>query len=290
MPVIAGLVFLIVWPRLWSSPARHLGELLTYWHPDVVQKELFLGSEIRTSSAYVPVYVLVTTPTAVLIGAALFVVRLGWHRGRAELVTGLWVLAPLAVSPLVPFHRDGIRYVLPIAVPLCLAAAAGGVWLGDVVTSKLREWRPRRLAVGGLVGLLLAGSTGLAARAVHPYYLDFYNGPSGGPRAALERGRYEISWWGEGLAGAVRYLKRHARTHHRVGMDVPARHTVVLHPDIKTTYPGARPAPDFLVYAGMGLRRLWDPRARRWRHPPGYRVVHEERVEGVVLVRVYRRR
>jgi hypothetical protein len=39
MPLLAGAIFWAVWPRLWSSPARHLGELLTYWHPDVMQKE-----------------------------------------------------------------------------------------------------------------------------------------------------------------------------------------------------------------------------------------------------------
>ena len=38
MPLVAGVIFWAIWPRLWSSPARHLGELLTYWHPDVVQK------------------------------------------------------------------------------------------------------------------------------------------------------------------------------------------------------------------------------------------------------------
>ncbi|MFH2007439.1 MAG: glycosyltransferase family 39 protein [bacterium] len=290
MPVIAGALFVLIWPRLWSSPARHLGELLTYWHPDVAHHELFIGREIRVHHGYFPVYVLVTTPTVVLAGVALFLVRLGWHRGRAELALGLWALAPLLVSPLVPFHRDGVRYVLPILAPLALMAGAGGVWLMDTASSRLGHWRPRRWLAGGVAALLLAGITALASARVHPYYLDFYNDLSGGPEAALKERRYEFSWWGEGLGGAVRYLRRHATPHSTVGMDVPARHTVVLHPDIRTTYPGAQPPPDFLVFAGDGLRRLWDRRHRRWRHPPGYRVVHEERVEGVPLVRVYRRR
>lgn len=301
MPLLAGVIFWAVWPRLWSSPARHLGELLTYWHPDVVQKEYFLGRQIRTSWGYFPLYALVTAPTAVLGGLVLFGARLGWHRGRAEGVLALWILAPLAATPLVPFHRDGIRYVLPIVVPLTLAAAAGTVWLADVLTTRVAarvaarvaprwtSWRPRRWFAAALAALALAGPTAWAAHRVHPYYLDFYNTLSGGPRAALEQRRFEWSWWGEGLAGSVRYLRRHAHPPAVVGMDVPARHTVVLHPDVKTTRPGTRPAPDFLLYAGEGLRRLWDQKARRWRHPPGYRVVHEELAEGVPLSRVYRK-
>ncbi len=292
MPLVAGAVFLAVWPRLWSSPARHLGELLTYWHPDVVQKEYFWGQQIRTSWGYFPLYALVTTPTAVLGGLALFGARLGWRRGRAEGVIALWILAPLAATPLVPFHRDGIRYVLPIVVPILLAAAAGTVWLADSLTNRWRawrNWRPGPTLVAILAGLALAGPTAWAAHRIHPYYLDFYNAPSGGAHAALEQRRYEWSWWGEGLAGSVRYLQRHARPPAVVGMDVPARHTVVLHPDVRTTRPGTRPAPDFLLYAGEGLRGLWDQKNRRWRHPPGYRVVYEERAEGVPLSRVYRK-
>jgi 4-amino-4-deoxy-L-arabinose transferase-like glycosyltransferase len=292
MPLAAGAIFLLVWPRLWSSPARHLGELLTYWHPDVVQKEFFWGKQIRTSWAYFPLYALVTTPTAVLGGLALFGARLGWHRGRAEAVIALWILAPLAATPLVPFHRDGLRYVLPVVVPILLAAAAGTVWLVDTLTSRWRTfnaWRPGPWLVAILALAALAGPTAWAAHRIHPYYLDFYNAPSGGGQAALEQRRFEWSWWGEGLAGSVQFLRRHAKPPARVGMDVPARHTVVLHPDVKTTGPGTRPAPDFLLYAGEGLRRLWDQKAHRWRHPPGYRVVHEERAEGVPLSRVYQR-
>ena len=46
------------------------------------------------------------------------------HRDRAALLLGLWLLAPLAAAPLLPFHRDGVRYVLPAVVPLLLAASA----------------------------------------------------------------------------------------------------------------------------------------------------------------------
>lgn len=289
MPLVAAVIFAVVWPRLWTNPARHLGELLTYWHPDVEHKEYFLGRQIRTSWGYFALYTVVTAPTAVLCGLGLFGARLGWHRGRAEAVLALWILAPLAATPLVPFHRDGIRYVLPVVVPLVLAAAAGTIWLVDAMTARWRDGSPRRWLAAGLATVALAGPTLYGAHQVHPYYLDFYNDPSGGPRAALEQRRFEWSWWGEGVAGSVRYLRRHAQPPAVVGMDVPARHTVVLHPDVKTTRPGTRPAPDYLLYAGDGLRRLWDQKKGQWRHPPGYRLVHEEGVQGVPLSRVYRK-
>ena len=58
---------------------------------------------------------------------------------------------------------------------------------------------------------------------------------------------------------------------------------------MRTTSPEARPPPEYLLFGGEALRRLWDPQNRRWRHPPGYRVAHEERAAGVPLMRVYRR-
>ena len=58
---------------------------------------------------------------------------------------------------------------------------------------------------------------------------------------------------------------------------------------MRTTHVNARPRPDYLLIGGDGLRRLWDQRHQRWIHPTGYKIVHEERVVGVPLMRVYRR-
>jgi hypothetical protein len=290
LPLVALATFVITWPRLLSQPARHLGELLTYWHPDVSMSEYFLGRKISNHPGYFPVYLVVTTPLAVLAGVLAWLVGMIRRRAPGDLALGLLLVAPLAAGLLVPFARDGIRYVLPVTLALNLAAAAGLVALLDLASARLAAPSARRIVTGALAGLVLLLGTAIPAAQVHPYYLDFYNALSGGPEAALKRRWYEFSWWGEGLGPAARWIDRHAPARAVVGMDVPARHTVVLRTDLRTTVPGTQPPPDLLVYAGDGLRDLWDARRRAWRHPAGYRVVHEERVEGQPLVRVYRRR
>lgn len=302
--VVLGLValatFFLVWPRLWHQPAYHLGELLTYWPPGSGSTELFLGRPTRFHWAYFLVYAGVTTPSTVLLGVLAFGGLLGAriraHRSRP----GDWailalLLAPFLITPLVPFCRDGIRYVLPVELGLALGASVGALWVGDALARWLpaRELfrgapaRPAASLVAALV--ILAAPTAWATARFHPYLLDYYNLLSGGPRAALENRRYELSWWGEGLSAGVRYINRHGPSNARVGVDVVARHTMVLGPDMRTVPADPRLRPDYLMYSGDGLRRLWDRRAHRWRPLPGYRVVHEERVVGVPLLRIYRR-
>ncbi len=287
--LISGLTFVLAWPRLWHHPVYHFGELLTYWPPGTDHAEWFLGHQVSKSWAYFPVYAAVTTPVVVLVGLALFLVRLGWRRAQAEPAILAWLVAPLLVTPLVPFCRDGVRYILPIAVPMALAAAVGVLWAVDGLWGRFRKGAPpATLALGvALVGLV--APVAWATWRFQPYQLDYYNALSGGPRAALERRYYEWSWWGEGLGNAVRWINRHGPRTARIGVDVPARHTMVLVPDMRTLPPGTRPRPDYLLYGGDGLRRLWDPKRHRWNHPPGYTVAHEERVAGVPLIRVYRR-
>jgi hypothetical protein len=185
-----------------------------------------------------------------------------------------------------------VRYILPITVPVALAAAAGMVWGFDglfarLLRERLSAAKKGAVAVGLAIALLVIPVAWAAAR-FHPYQLDYYNWVSGGPAAALKQRWFEFSWWGEGLAGCVAYVNRHGPRNARIGVDAPARHTMVLLPDMRTVPPQSRPPPDYLIIGGDGLRRLWDRRRHRWRHPPGYRVAYEERVAGVVLMRVYR--
>ncbi len=343
---VALVTFFFTWPRLWHHPVYHLGELFTYWPPGTERPEYFLGRLTTHSWAYFPVYAVVTTPTVVLVGVALFFVRLGWRRSQLEPTLLAWLVAPLLITALVPFCRDGVRYVLPIAVPIALASAAGGLWAFDSLFARLwrraRERRRRRQrqrdpepahadraaanerdagvtdppadrdprrranrarrdrepppqnadhpAIGlAVVLVLMAAPVAWATWRFQPYPLDYYNVVSGGPEAALERRYYEWSWWGEGLGNAVGWINRHGPPNARVGVDVPARHTMVLSPDMRTTTPHAKPPPRYLLLGGEGLRRLWDRRRGRWRHPPGYEVAHDEQVVGWPLIRVYRR-
>jgi 4-amino-4-deoxy-L-arabinose transferase-like glycosyltransferase len=95
----------------------------------------------------------------------------------------------------------GIRYLFPILPFLC-------VWLGGLASVRLlaqlrsqgRVW----LRVGLALALLQAVETGLAA----PWYLSFFNWPSGGPGGGYRLVNDSNVDWGQGLIALRDELKR----------------------------------------------------------------------------------
>src|SRR4029079_17653202 len=97
VPLVAGVVFVLVWPRLWSHPIAHLTESwLKLRKPH--GPELYLGRMVNHAPwSYFPAYLLATAPLGILIGAVAFVLRTvtvpgGRRPGRALL---LWMIVPL---------------------------------------------------------------------------------------------------------------------------------------------------------------------------------------------------
>jgi hypothetical protein len=95
----------------------------------------------------------------------------------------------------------GIRYLFPIMPFLC-------VWLGGLAATRVlarlkgrgRVW----LRVGLALALLQAVETGLAA----PWYLSFFNWPSGGPGGGYRLVNDSNVDWGQGLIALRDELKR----------------------------------------------------------------------------------
>jgi hypothetical protein len=113
---------------------------------------------------------------------------------------------------------------------------------------------------------------------VAPYYLDYYNALFGGPRAAYERRRFLIGWWGEGIAGAARRLDAIAERGASVFVDVFPSHVVWLREDLR-----AAASPEEADYALVNHFQYAQP-------PPGFReLFREELVAGVPLAAVYAR-
>ena len=95
----------------------------------------------------------------------------------------------------------GIRYMFPVLPFLC-------VWLGGLASVRVpaaargrgRAW----LAAGVALALLQAVETGLAA----PWYLSFFNGPSGGPGGGYRLVNDSNVDWGQGLIALRDEMRR----------------------------------------------------------------------------------
>lgn len=276
---VAVLVGFAIWPRLWDAPIAHLQESwakLRVPHSD----EPFLGAITnQPSRAYFAIYLLATAPLGLLLGCVAWLVRALRGRERATVIVILWLCVPMIVA-LSPVRQDGVRYVMPCLLALALASAAGIDFLATWLGARLGQDRGSERMFAGLAALLVA-YLGVTTARIHPYYLDYYGEHVGGPAGVAERKRFEVAWWGEGIADAVDHVNRHAapgaRVHKRC---VEPSHLTWLRADLwQREAQDPAQAEWILVY-----QPAWKPCPL----PAGASLVHEVSAQGAPLVHVYR--
>ena len=211
LPVVALAVGFIIWPRLWSHPFAHLAESWARLNK-AHSPEPFLGAITNHPPLwYFFVYLIATAPLGVLLAITAWKLKLLANlRGdspeamatrRSALVLGAWFLVPIIVM-FSPVRQDGIRYVIPSVVAMCVMAAAGV----DAIVSRFFS---QRFAFAAVAALLCAYLVVVDAR-VHPYYLDYFAEQVGGPSHVTSAKWFETAWWGEGVDRAVDYVNQHA--------------------------------------------------------------------------------
>ncbi|HEU5056706.1 MAG TPA: glycosyltransferase family 39 protein, partial [Kofleriaceae bacterium] len=272
VPLAALVVFVAIWPRLWSAPFAHLVEA---WDKLKIphSPEPFLGAITNDPPPhYFLVYLVATAPLGILLAAAAWLARAAHRREKASLTTALFLLAPLLVL-FSPVRQDGVRYILPSLMALALAAAAGVDYLCDLVR------RPRLFAAAGaLLGIYLA----IACVRIHPYYLDYYGEQVGGPAGVARHRRFEIAWWGEGVADAIAYVNASAAPGARVHKAcVEPSHLTWLRGDLWQREARRAADADWIV--------VYQPSWKTCRLPADAELVHEVEAQGAPLARVYRR-
>jgi hypothetical protein len=274
LPAAAATLFAI-WPRLWLDPIAQLRasyNVLRVPH----DPEPYLGALVQHPPwHYFPVYVLVTTPAAILLAAVLGGALRGlFRRERAWILMLVWLAVPFGVA-FSPVRQDGMRYVLPILVPLAIAAAAG--------IDLLMDRAPR---VAFAIGLVLVGYLGVVNARVHPYQLDYYAEHVGGPRRVHEESLFETGWWGEGIAEAVEYINTHAAPDAKVERIVRPTHVTWFRGDLFARL-GWRvePASEWVLVNPYGARFSKQDLEGL---PPGLAPVFRVTAQGAVLAEVYR--
>jgi len=217
--VLAGVVFVALWPALWVDPFGMLQRMIeeTFGKVEAGHLVFFMGQPTLDPGPWFYPYVIAFRLTPIVwMGLFISVVALMWiglcrkrdvkdRREGADLwpvgLIGLSVIGLLAFAELSPKKQD--RYLLVLFPFLDLLAAWGLVWLGERVIA----WssRSRRFTMWGISGLwvILIMLHAYPVVTHYPYYLAYFNPLMGGLPRAIET---TLVGWGEGMEQVAAYL------------------------------------------------------------------------------------
>ena len=207
-------------PWLWSDPSAVVDAFATLvWYDNLVTT-LFQGEEVRWPSIpphYLPTWMAVTTPPAVLLLTLAGAVAVAW-RGAARprdvlrntglrfewLLLACLTLPPAAVVALRTNLYDGWRQMYFLYAPLCLLAACG---LRGLLAIARRPGLRR--ATGVLAAAAVAGMAVDVVR-LHPHQAAYFNFLVDRSTPERLRTQYEMLYWGaERLEGLEVLLARY---------------------------------------------------------------------------------
>lgn len=208
----AGVIYMALWPAMWSDPIGTVRQVLEgavgYAEEGHDFGNYFLGQPVHDPGwGYYPVAVLLRLSPLVLIG---LVASLGWlmkGRGRVRCRFGLIALLLYGVLFGAFMSLGGKkfeRYLLPIFPALAIVAAAGLCWSVEAVLGRARSQRASVSSMACLLVCWLAFVVQIALILPHyPYYLTYYNPLFGGLRQAQ---KVLLVGWGEGYDLAAAYV------------------------------------------------------------------------------------
>jgi 4-amino-4-deoxy-L-arabinose transferase-like glycosyltransferase len=216
---VAILIFVLIWPAMWTDPRVALNLITDYASTHATDPEYqelyFLGKTVVGRDPGVLFYVVVflwrMTPLNLigLVGVLIWLVKKRqegspvWSQRAEVLMLLIFVLLYVAGMSLGAHKRT--RYLLPIFPLLDVIAAVGLVWLGQVIARRwFTGWPTRRMVGVGLGALLLVQAVVVLPH--HPYYYDFYNPMLGGGPVAVKLIRVG---WGEGMDQVADFLNTH---------------------------------------------------------------------------------
>ena len=214
---LAGaLVFYATFPTLWANPLRLFeGLAVLSRHPTRVFS-LLLGEGVRwpdIPAYYIPVWVSVTTPPAVLvlalIGAACAIAAAAGRPGdvfrngptRFEVLAVACLAAPVAATILLNSNiYNGWRHVYFLYAPLCLLAAVG---LRRLASPSGAVWMRRGVLFAVVVSL---GFTAVETVRIHPWQMVYFNALVDRTTPERLRTRFDMEYWGTPYAAAMKCL------------------------------------------------------------------------------------
>ena len=202
-----ALTYYAVFPLLWPDPFGRFGEVWTVLgnHPEE-KYNLFRGERLYGPDGppleYIPVWIGITTPPAVLLLATVGAAGLLWRTVRRP--RDIWrattlrfnlLLVALIVAPIIGIvamsnniYNDW-RQVYFLYAPFALLAAMGLHWL---LSCTERGWL--RVGTWSLVGATI-GVTLVSMGRIHPLENSYYNGLVDRTTPDLLVSRYHTGYW-----------------------------------------------------------------------------------------------
>lgn len=282
-PAVA--VFVVAWPVIWVWPWKPLSLLISSTGKGATDAgdAFFLGRQVRDPGplfylvAFIWRATIVTLPA--VIAAAVWAVRRRATEPAARdalrlLALGLGFIVMMTIGA-----KKGDRYGLP---GYGLAYLGAGIFLAHLL-------RGRSRAVTAVAAIAIAALHALPGLALHPYEQESYNWAVGGPVTA----KHVLTvGWGDGLDEAARDLHRMpelsgatvATTRMHPFEDFYEGDVIRIEESALMT-PGG-PQPDLVLFYFSSLQTgRYDT---IWARYKDAEPLHEVRVAGFPLVRVYR--
>ena len=211
----AALTLLASLPILWTDPAGRFVEILRFagdhpWGGYNLFRGEWLYARDGLPFAYLPVWVGITTPPAVLLLALAGAVALAWRGVRRPpdllrdgpprfgvLLIALPVVTVVAVVALGSTVYDGWRQLYFLYAPLPLLAVTGLHWL----TAPLRG-RWLRVGAYALAGVAVAVAL-ISLVRIHPHQNNYFTALA--DRTTPERlvSRYDVNYWSQSARAAL---------------------------------------------------------------------------------------
>lgn len=212
IPVIAGIVFFISWPWLWSNTLNHWNITVGHWSP---VKDIFWGQIVVPGWNYYLVHFAVSTPIVLLILGIIAIYLAFKTRNKYLWVIIVW-FASFFLWTLAPTKQNGIRYIVALYPALAIMCASGYFYL----VKRAKNIKLVYLGAGVIILYLI-----IINITIHPYYLDYYNELVGGPKNVAAKKLFPIAWWGEGLKEAVDWVNKNAESGSKIFINSSPDHT-----------------------------------------------------------------
>lgn len=242
--------------------------------------ELILGRRMGAHFFYYFVAVLVTTPTIILFLTSLGI-KLAYNKKKK------WVFSALLVWFLIPFsmlffhHRQHmVRYIIEIYAPMALLAALGLEYLIAFFT------KIKFIKYIFIISLFVYLTSILLIMT--PYYLEYYNELVGGTKNVYEKKLFFLGWFGEGLKKPGEYVATHASKNAKIGLKIEPYPTSLYRSSL-LHYENFNPKTHYnyvIVNYYAVIRAGFDDKTLL----KDYEIVYSEKVDGIDLVRVYKRK
>jgi hypothetical protein len=219
-PMLASLVLswalmVAFWPWAQTGLLRPLEALAEFSHFPLSFHFPFAGQDVETTALpnwYVPVAFAVKLAEPALMGLLVVLVltvrsvlRHGWDAitpVRIALASMIAVPPALVIGSHAVLY-DGIRHLLFLLVPLCVAAGLGLDQLGNILAN--RGLRP--VKAGAVLLMVWSVWQMVTIGRLHPYEAIWYNALAGGVKGA--EGRFELDIGGTALSEAAMRLRDH---------------------------------------------------------------------------------